>query len=175
LSRGHSFEIQVANAFKHKGFDIEVTPKSRDHGIDILMSKHGKLTGVECKCFARKYKVGREIIQKFDSALNHNPYSHKPLDYGYIVTTSSFTAGAYELVDLMNKHYGYERIKLIDGIALRRMTGGYSYKIRSPISQMSLKSKLTFVLIAVILIMCIMNGIADALKLVLSFLWDFMQ
>lgn len=163
LNKGHSFEVQVAKYFRRRGFKVTVTPKSRDHGIDILMLKHKKQTGVECKCYAQDHKVGREVIQKFDSALNHNPYSEKPLDYGYVITTSTFTPDAYSAVELMNKHYGYTRIKLIDGNVYRSLIRRDSHRWFSK-PQLSWQQKVLIILGAVFLFICTVTGAIDVVK-----------
>ena len=64
---------------------------------------------VEVKLYAIGNKIGREKIQKLDSAMRHTKSN-----FAYFVTTSEFTSNAIE--------YAHEcGIKLIDGNLLARM------------------------------------------------------
>lgn len=120
-NKGHNFELKTAEMFRNQGYQVKVTKASGDYGIDLILKKGGDRYGVECKAFRRGNNVGRPIIQKFDSALNHNPYSNEPFKYGYVVTTSEFSAEAIEATKYINHRCGYERIILLDGSDLRRM------------------------------------------------------
>jgi restriction endonuclease Mrr len=170
MNSGYSFEMYVAKLFREKGFQVKTTSQSRDHGIDIIMHKDGKTIGVECKHYGRSHKVGREIIQKFDSALNHNPYSDKPMDYGYVVTTSTFTPDACEAVELMNSHYKCNRIMLIDGIALRKMSRNKSHGIWAFLSKMPLKSKILLILGAAFVLIYVTVGVSEAIKYIIDYI-----
>jgi HJR/Mrr/RecB family endonuclease len=111
-NKGHKFELKTAQMFRDQGYKVKVTKASGDYGIDIILQKDGDRYGVECKAFRNGNNVGRPIVQKFDSALNHNPYSKTPFRYGYIVTTSEFSAEAIEATKYINSHHGYERINI---------------------------------------------------------------
>ena len=124
-TNGNYFEHKVAKVFRSKGYRVQVTPATGDCGIDLILRKDGKTIGVECKNYNKSQKISRPIVQKLDSALNHNPYSRKPFDYGFIVTTSEFSRDAVEHTRLINSHYGYERLQLIDGRAFKAMQGNH--------------------------------------------------
>lgn len=124
-TKGNYFEHKVAKVFRSKGYKVQVTPATGDCGIDLILRKGGKTIGVECKNYNKSQKISRPIVQKLDSALNHNPYSRKPFDYGFIVTSSEFSRDAIEHTRLINSHHGYERIQLIDGSEFRAMQEGH--------------------------------------------------
>lgn len=81
------FEEWSADLFEALGFEVELTPKTGDHGIDVLCRKNGKLTVVQCK----KYKgvVSAPDIQKFIGAMQN-----AGADEGYFLTTGTFSIGA---------------------------------------------------------------------------------
>ena len=124
-TKGNYFEHRVAKVFRSKGYRVQVTKATGDCGIDLILRKGGKTIGVECKNYNKSQKIGRPVVQKLDSALNHNPYSRKPFDYGFIVTSSEFSRDAVEHTRLINSHYGYERLQLIDGRAFKAMQAGH--------------------------------------------------
>lgn len=63
------FEMLVAELLTDMGYEVELTPETRDGGRDILAAfdlPHGKiLTLVECKKFRPDRKVGIDIIERF--------------------------------------------------------------------------------------------------------------
>lgn len=87
------FELVVAELLDVNGYDVRVTPQSRDGGYDILARLEtmlGKQTFlVECKKHAPENKVGVSVVRSL-SGVVHRMGAHG----GVIVTTSLFTAGA---------------------------------------------------------------------------------
>jgi restriction system protein len=88
------FEELVAAIFKNNGFSVELTPETRDGGIDIIAVHKSILTGetvhfVECKRYAPENKVGIGIVQRLLGTV-----SQKRANKGVIVTTSFFTREA---------------------------------------------------------------------------------
>lgn len=81
------FEVWSADLFESLGFDVELTPKSNDKGIDVICRKDGKVTVVQCK----KYKgvVGSPDIQRFIGAMQN-----ACADEGYFLTTGTFSVSA---------------------------------------------------------------------------------
>ena len=105
----YEFEYYIADLFKMYGFYVRVTRASNDGGIDIEMRKDGETFAVEVKQYSVDNKVGRDRIQKLDSAARH-----AEADHAIFVTTSSFTIPAIEYADELG-------IELIDGKALFAM------------------------------------------------------
>lgn len=89
------FEQIIAEIFSDKGFNVELTPATRDGGFDMYAAKNdafGKLLYlVECKRYATTNKVGVEIVRSLNGVLNQ-----RRATAGIIVTTSSFTSRAID-------------------------------------------------------------------------------
>lgn len=101
------FEKLVAEIFEKKGFDAEVTQRTRDGGKDIIATfeKGGVryTTYFECKRYAPNKPVGVEVVRNLYAVMNK-----EQVDKGVIVTTSHFTKDAVKEA----KQLG--RIRLID-------------------------------------------------------------
>lgn len=88
----HGFEQFCANLFRNMGYNVYITPPTRDGGYDLEIwssEKHHSI--VECKCFSEDHPVGRPLLQRLVGAgrVKENP----GLVY---ITTSSFTSEASE-------------------------------------------------------------------------------
>jgi HJR/Mrr/RecB family endonuclease len=88
------FEELVASIFKNQGFDVELTPKTRDGGIDIIAVQKSLYTGdsvhlIECKRYAPHNTVGIGIVQRVLGAVAQHEASK-----GIVITTSHFTNDA---------------------------------------------------------------------------------
>jgi hypothetical protein len=87
------FEELVAELFKDKGYDVELTPKTKDGGFDIRAfnrSDTGRLlTLVECKRYSEQNKVEVAIVRAL-----HGVVQSEKASCGIIATTSTFTRGA---------------------------------------------------------------------------------
>jgi restriction system protein len=91
------FEELVAAILKNHGFDVTLTPQTRDGGIDIIAVQKNVLGGdllhlVECKRYAATNKVGIGIVQRLAGVVDQHRANR-----GLIVTTSSFTDDAEEV------------------------------------------------------------------------------
>ncbi|HEX6901836.1 MAG TPA: restriction endonuclease [Thermoanaerobaculia bacterium] len=89
------FEEIVAEILNRQGYQIELTPASRDGGFDIYAARQdglGKfLYLVECKRYVPPNKVGVEIVRSLYGVIQTQRATA-----GAIVTTSFFTNGAQE-------------------------------------------------------------------------------
>jgi restriction system protein len=90
------FEEFVAALYEKHGFEVELTPPSKDGGLDLYAVRYepyGKvLTIVECKRNAPDRPVGVEIVRSLYGAVED-----KGASIGVLATSSSFTAGAKKL------------------------------------------------------------------------------
>jgi restriction system protein len=90
------FEEFVAALYEKHGFEVELTPASRDGGVDLYAVRYepyGKvLTVVECKQNSPHRPVGVEMVRSL-----HGAVEDKGASVGVLATTSSFTAGAKAL------------------------------------------------------------------------------
>ncbi|MGB4284774.1 MAG: restriction endonuclease [Bacteroidales bacterium] len=91
------FEILIAEILKDKGYEITLTPSSRDGGKDIVAvynSPFGhQMFIVECKRYNEQNKVGAEIVRGLYGVQMAGNYNQ-----GIIATTSTFTQGAIDFV-----------------------------------------------------------------------------
>ncbi|HWR15642.1 MAG TPA: restriction endonuclease [Terriglobales bacterium] len=93
----HLFEAVVAELLAGFGWEVSVTPPTRDGGYDILgitTDSSGLQTSwvVECKRYAAGNKVGVEIARQIVGVK-----AHIGVPNAVLVTTSSFTADVHEL------------------------------------------------------------------------------
>ena len=90
-----AFEEMIAFIFQANGFEVELTPKAKDDGRDIVAVQRslGVLTRwlLECKRYAAAHKVGVELVRQLYGVL-----MSERANKAILVTTSSFTAGARE-------------------------------------------------------------------------------
>jgi restriction system protein len=88
------FEEVVATVFRNSGFTVELTPETRDGGIDIIAIQKNGFAGstlhlVECKRYLPENKVGVGIVQRMLGVVEQHRATQ-----GIIVTTSSFSLDA---------------------------------------------------------------------------------
>jgi hypothetical protein len=89
------FEQLVAAIFRNRGFHVELTPATRDGGIDLYAARNDSfgelLYVIECKRYRSSRKVGVEIVQRlYGVAVNAGATK------GLVVTTSTFTKDAVD-------------------------------------------------------------------------------
>src|SRR5262249_27688684 len=101
---GLQFEEFVADLFRRKGYAVEITQGSGDHGIDLLMRKDQQVVAVQCKRW--NAPVGESVVRDFLGSIMGVAAS-----LGYIVASSTFTSKAYSFAQ-------EKPIKLIDLDAL---------------------------------------------------------
>ena len=87
------FEEFVAEMLNRDGFEVRLTPQTRDGGYDVLAMRRlpafELLFLVECKRYRRSRKVGVEIVRSL-----YGVVCEKRANAGLIVTTSTFSKPA---------------------------------------------------------------------------------
>jgi len=88
------FEELVAAIFRNNGFTVQLTPQTRDGGVDIIAVEHSVLTGdtihlIECKRYGKSQRVGVGVVQRLLGAV-----TQKRATKGIVVATSYFTSDA---------------------------------------------------------------------------------
>ncbi|MFC7026937.1 restriction endonuclease [Halomicroarcula sp. GCM10025710] len=89
----YQFENFVADLWEHRGWDSEVTSKSQDAGIDVLVEKSepfNQTQVIQAKRNAPDNKVSSSDIQQYASLQHQVPEA----DTVIVVTTSEFSAPA---------------------------------------------------------------------------------
>lgn len=113
---GRAFELACAELLRRTGCrNVEVTPASRDYGIDILAGKGLSAYAVQCKCFGAPVGVSA-VQQAYSGSQYYGNYT--PV----VLTNSTFTPQAVKLAEELGvrlwdrKHLK----KLITGAKIRR-------------------------------------------------------
>ena len=85
-----SFEHEVADVYRKLGYLAKVTKQSADGGIDIILSKNGRTSYVQCKHYAPTTPVHVHEIREFFGVCMRCRFN------GFFVHTSSHTPDAKE-------------------------------------------------------------------------------
>lgn len=87
------FEELVADMFSNQGYDVTLTQRSNDGGMDIIAVQRSDIgtimTIIECKRYAPDNKVGVDIVRGVYGVVEQQRATR-----GIIATTSFFTRGA---------------------------------------------------------------------------------
>jgi restriction endonuclease Mrr len=91
--RPREFEELIAEMFTREGYDVTLTPESRDNGVDLYVAKRTRfgslLYVVECKRFRPDRPIGPSLVRQLRGIVERECATA-----GILVTTSSFSAGA---------------------------------------------------------------------------------
>jgi Restriction endonuclease len=116
------FEELVADVFKNSGYTVELTPQTKDGGVDIFILKGSDIENiiVECKRYSEKRKVGVSVVRSMLGVqLLRNSKEAK------IVTTSGFTLGAINEASIANNVTSYN-LDLVDANELLSLLNVYN-------------------------------------------------
>ncbi len=109
------FEELMAELLNRQGFDVTLTPASKDGGKDIYVAQKSALGTftfiVECKKYAPTNKVGVRLIRELGGVVSSERFTA-----GILATTSFFTKGAVEYQKLVPNQIG-----LHDYYGIRKM------------------------------------------------------
>ena len=105
------FEEFLAWLFRKQGYDVKMTARKGDHGVDLILYKGGRTYGVQAKRFREKQNVGEPMLREF-----YGSFEDFGIQEGFFVTTSNFTQPARDWA--ANKA---GRLHLISGDDLVRM------------------------------------------------------
>ncbi len=100
------FEELLARIYRQTGYDVRVTPATRDQGIDVIAHKQDALNP-ECiaiQCKNHRAPIGRPDAQRFLGAVTDPKYSQ-----AILVATAGFTHDCEEFARKQG------RLKLVDG------------------------------------------------------------
>ena len=102
------FEELIGNVLKIIGFDIDLTPKVGDHGIDIVLKNpSGSIFIVQCKRYQKEQQITPKELREFLGSIVFSKANK-----GFFITTSSFT-------ERCRKFCQEQPIHLIDGEILK--------------------------------------------------------
>lgn len=90
---GHQFEYWCSDLLEKLGFDdVEVTPGSKDQGVDVLAKKDGIKYAIQCKCYSSD--LGNTPIQE----VNTGKAIYR-CQIGVVMTNRYFTQGAKDAAE----------------------------------------------------------------------------
>ncbi len=106
----HDFERHVAHTYERQGYNVILTPKTGDQGVDVIATSSVQRLGIQCKRYIGV--VGNDAVQQALAGKGFYNCSH-----AVVVTTGTFTPSALALAAKTAVH-------LVDG-------RGYSDMLRS--------------------------------------------
>lgn len=99
--KSRQFEEIMAEIYKRLGYNVELTPETRDGGKDIILRKSDMVGDyiyyVECKKYSVNRPVGLGIVKEFLGTI----VADKP-NGGFIATTSFFSKDARQFIEKEN-------------------------------------------------------------------------
>jgi hypothetical protein len=102
------FEELIGNVLKIIGFDIDLTPRVGDHGIDIMLKNpSGSIFIVQCKRYQIQQQITPKELREFLGSIVFSKANG-----GFFITTSSYTEQCREFCK-------EQSIYLIDGNILK--------------------------------------------------------
>lgn len=87
------FEDFVAGLWRAMGYQVHVTPRSGDHGADVIVSKGAARIAIECKRYAASTSVGNDVVLR---VVAHKSDLDNPATHAMVVTTGRYTPKAVE-------------------------------------------------------------------------------
>lgn len=109
-------EELVAGAYEQAGYNVVVTPRSADHGRDIIAIKHG-VCSIRIIDQVKAYAPNRKVTANDVRALLGVLSSEQNTSKGIVTTTAAFAPGIWK--DPTIKPYVPFRLELRDGEQLR--------------------------------------------------------
>jgi restriction system protein len=86
---GRAFERYIGDLFRQQGYSVTVTPKSNDHGADVVAKKGGRRLAVQCK-----RTTGSVGVSAVRDALGGKAFYR--CNISMVVTNARFTKSAKE-------------------------------------------------------------------------------
>ena len=115
--KGDEFEDFIKEIYELLGYKVEKTKKSGDQGIDLIIKKHFKRTGIQLKRY--KGAVGNSAVQ--EAVAGKRFYK---LDRVCVLSNTVYTKSAKELARANRVElYGREDLKKLIKKARRRANG----------------------------------------------------
>ncbi|TMN21891.1 restriction endonuclease [Lentibacillus cibarius] len=96
---GQEFEELMYAYFKDHGYNPQLTDKTGDHGVDLVIKdpQDGLQIAVQCKCYKKGNNIGNKPLRDLEGAKR---YYKCPATL--FITTSDFTSKAREFADSLN-------------------------------------------------------------------------
>ncbi len=124
---GREFEQYLKSLFENMGFEVTLTKLSGDYGVDLIISKKGKQSIVQAKCY--NHTVGVKAVQEIVAGREHYKI------YDAMVITNNYFSREAENLALETG------VTLVDRIVLEKMVRKYDVRIEKTSSSSSALSK----------------------------------
>jgi hypothetical protein len=89
---GRRFEQEIGSHFRRRGYQVRVTGKPADEGVDLELLKEGRRITVQCK--AHRKPIGPSAVRDLYGTL-----VHREDDEGWLISLSGFTRGAKQFAE----------------------------------------------------------------------------
>lgn len=113
---GVEFENLLMEIFEKQGYRVSPTKASHDYGADLILSKNGRISIVQAKCYSKN--IGIKSVQEIIAAKRH--YN---ADEMFVATNRYFSK---EAIILASEH----EVRLIDRDVILNLVRDYSPKIK---------------------------------------------
>ncbi len=90
MRTGQEFELFCAEELERGGWQVRLTPASRDQGADLVAERRGERLVVQCKLLGRP--IGNHAVQEVVAARTHQ-HANRAL----VASNQRFTASCIEL------------------------------------------------------------------------------
>lgn len=117
---GVEFERELGTLYRNMGYQVELTPRSGDQGIDLVLRKNGKTTVVQCK--SHKAPVGPAVVRELFGSMVASG-----ADNAILACTGGFTRGVREFVR-------GKPIALVSAPDLAKLSGSIEYKTQDGVA-----------------------------------------
>ena len=108
---GYAFEKEVAKLYERLGYTTQVTQKSGDGGVDIILKKDNEKIAIQCKHHAKP--VGPAPVRELMGVVASHDY-----DRGIFVSLNGFTSTVYK--ELESSYITIDLLSLEDILLLSR-------------------------------------------------------
>lgn len=93
---GYDFENYVSALFESAGFDCKATPKSKDNGVDLIVTKDGISIAVQTKLYYN-HKVSNSAVQEVYTGADYFGTT-----ISIVITNWYFSSPAITVADKLN-------------------------------------------------------------------------
>lgn len=127
---GIEFENYLKSLFENMKYNVELTKTTGDYGVDLIITKGGKQTIVQAKCY--NHTVGVKAIQEIVAGREHYKIKN-----AMVVTNNFFSREAENLAIETG-------VVLVDRLVLEKMVKKYDVRIEKTGSHFSCLNKTCF-------------------------------
>ena len=119
-----AFEEAIGKLFEYLGYRVNITQKSRDGGIDILIKRGNTIKGIQCKQY--KSKVGVKEVRELWGVKDCFKLNNEvlKLDGVILVALSGVSKDGYEFISMCQEY----ELWTIDTIIAKANNASYQYR-----------------------------------------------